>query len=647
MRTIGKRSLLRNATILIGSLLCVSMLAAQEPGQEALQFNVPYHCPDGTDNVITRCAPYKGRETCIWRVEKNGQMVHEVSNIRSQMDGWLKICKVQPPPTAQPGATAAQPKQINAANPPTPGQPLNPAYLGGMPSVEKVKRDIQGANPDDTLARQAAVFTYLPQIIIRHQDPSRNIRDGLTPDEQRITYAYNLAAYEISQAYGKTHTPEQAQEFSKAHGRYEMDSAFYQQWFNTLFSPEFRAGYANAQFANSAHAKAHIEAEHRAYENAVAQEKAADATAANPQQVQPGSKAELRRCIASGRSQRICFSEVMGNGFEQMIGISLKPQSTAGLRMTGDYSAASGFRLIFTPDKVVMTCHGASSPQPYVVEATDTQAIIRIQREPKPVVLLLRQDGKLEASGPIRFSGQVAAGSRTEQTMGTTTQTTTTQRELTPLEAQNYPDAKQNGQVFSNTESTTEMVYGPTGSRTVTQYVTKTVECNLGMMTPTGPTPLPPDIESPFGLITTIFSGTSVLMQGGTTEQAASKMFEIDKAAAPGLRMNGRYAGQGGFSITFHPESATIACGDAERALEYSMQRTGSQILVKVHDPANPLTLQFKSGGSLFADGPIQVNGRIIVGTTEDPKNPFVFAPKVAKCQVGALGADGRTSTPD
>jgi hypothetical protein len=160
-------------------------------------------------------------------------------------------------------------------------------------------------------------------------------------------------------------------------------------------------------------------------------------------------------------------------------------------------------------------------------------------------------------------------------------------------------------------------------------------------MTATGPTPLPPDIESPFGLLTTIFSGTSVLMQGGTVNQAANKMLEIDKAAAPGLRMSGRYAGQSGFSITFHPESATLACGDAERALEYSMHKTGSQILLKIHDAANPLALQFKPDGSLFADGPIQVNGRVIVGTTEDPNNPFVFAPKVAKCQVGTLVAGG------
>jgi hypothetical protein len=275
------------------------------------------------------------------------------------------------------------------------------------------------------------------------------------------------------------------------------------------------------------------------------------------------------------------------------------------------------------------------------VELSDTQALIKIHNGAKPVIFVLRQDGKLEASGPISITGQVPAGSRTEQTMGMTPQTTTTQRELTSLEAQNYPDAKQNGQVFTNSETSTQMAYGPTGTRTVTQYVNRTVDCNLGLMTPTGPTPLPPDIENPFGVITTIFSGGSVLMQGGTAQQAAGEMLNLSKAPNPGLRMTGRYAGQQGFSVTFHPESATVACGDAERALEYSIQKNANQIFLKIRDDSNPITLRLRPDGSLFADGTVQVNGRVITGTTEDSKNPFVFAPKIGRCAIGTLVAGG------
>ncbi|MDQ1409977.1 MAG: hypothetical protein QOJ41_1712, partial [Acidobacteriaceae bacterium] len=560
---------------------------------------------------------------------KNGQLVVERYNVRGQMDGWLKICKVQTTQNAKPGAT-----------PTRPSQPMNPPYLSEMPSVERVKSEIQGANPDDTLARQVAVFTYLPQIVHRSQGPNRSVREPLTADEQRVIGAYDLAAYEISQAYAKSHSPEEAKAFERKHGQYEMDAAFYQQWFNGLLSPAFRAGYQQVQKANSAHAQAHVDAERRQSEDARAQQAAPDSTA-NTGEVQPGSKAELRRCIASGRSQRNCFSEVLGNGFDQITGISLKIPSTPGLRMTGDYSSQTGFRLIFQPDKAAMSCRGVASPQPYAVEVSDTQALVKIQNGSKPVIFALRPDGKLEASGPIRITGQVPAGSRTEQTMGMTAQTITTQRELTPLEAQNYPDAKQNGQVFTNSETSTQMAYGPTGTRAVTQYVNKTVDCNLGLMTPTGPTPLPPDIESPFGLITTIFSGASVLMEGGNTHQALGEMLNLDKAPSPGLRMTGRYAGQQGFSVTFHPESATVACGDAARALEYSVQRNANHLLLKIRDDTNPITLQWKPDGSLFADGTVQVNGRVIVGTTEDPKNPFIFAPKIGRCAVGTLVAGG------
>jgi hypothetical protein len=156
-------------------------------------------------------------------------------------------------------------------------------------------------------------------------------------------------------------------------------------------------------------------------------------------------------------------------------------------------------------------------------------------------------------------------------------------------------------------------------------------------MNPTGPTPLPPDVENPMGLLTMIASGTATLMKGGSMDKAVGDMMGTDKAPAPGLRMSGKYAGTSGFSITFHPESATVACGDAELAHEYVIQKNANQIFLKIQDKANPITLQLKPDGSLFADGTVQVNGRVIVGTTEDPNNPYVFAPKVGSCPVGSL----------
>jgi hypothetical protein len=116
-------------------------------------------------------------------------------------------------------------------------------------------------------------------------------------------------------------------------------------------------------------------------------------------------------------------------------------------------------------------------------------------------------------------------------------------------------------------------------------------------------------------------------------------MLNLDHPTPPGLRMGGTYAGTNGLSLTFHPESVTLSCGDAHRALEYSIQRTGTQTSLRIHDKTNPLSLQVKPDGSLFGLGTVQVNGRVIVGTTEsqDPDKMFIYAPRVERCEIGRL----------
>src|SRR4029077_15220643 len=106
MPTLRISSLLKFAALFLGGPLIASLSIAQE----ALQFNVPYHCPDGTDNIITKCQSNARGEICFWRQEKNGQLIVERYNVRGQMDGWLKICKVQtPPPPKSPAALQWQP----------------------------------------------------------------------------------------------------------------------------------------------------------------------------------------------------------------------------------------------------------------------------------------------------------------------------------------------------------------------------------------------------------------------------------------------------------------------------------------------------------------------------------------------------------
>jgi hypothetical protein len=137
------------------------------------------------------------------------------------------------------------------------------------------------------------------------------------------------------------------------------------------------------------------------------------------------------------------------------------------------------------------------------------------------------------------------------------------------------------------------------------------------------------------------------LMKGGNLNDAAKEMIapEADQKIAPGLRMAASYGG-GSFGLSFHRESVTMACGEAEQALPYSIQRSGAKTMLVIENKPNPLSLQVMSDGSINGSGTVQVNGRIITGTTDDVNNPFTFAPRVASCPIGRLTAGTAITMP-
>ena len=125
-------------------------------------------------------------------------------------------------------------------------QANNTSYTSDMPSVERVKAEIRGSDPTDTLARQVAVFVYLSQYIQRIKY-NRSYSGPFTPDEQRLMGAYDLAAYQISQDYAKSHTADEAKAFERLHGQYEMNSDFYKDWSKRLIGKQSAAAYKGAE----------------------------------------------------------------------------------------------------------------------------------------------------------------------------------------------------------------------------------------------------------------------------------------------------------------------------------------------------------------------------------------------------------------
>ena len=119
-------------------------------------------------------------------------------------------------------------------------------YTNDLPSVERVKTEIKGSDPTDTLARQVAVFTYLYTYVDRIK-LNRDYRGPYTPGETRVMTAYRLAAYQISQDYAKSHTPDEAKAFERLHGQYEMNSDFCKDWSKRLIGPQSAAAYKGAE----------------------------------------------------------------------------------------------------------------------------------------------------------------------------------------------------------------------------------------------------------------------------------------------------------------------------------------------------------------------------------------------------------------
>jgi len=517
-------------------------------------------------------------------------------------------------------------------------QTLNPSYLSEMPVPARVVAEIKGKDPADAGARQLGAFMILTTLIsdmaygLEHR-----FERQLTPDEQRITNAYNTAYtqlwHKVKDTYGKEYM-----------GDYNHDRDLRNEVLDKFFSANFKALFTKSNQQANKQLQA---VRDRTNSNTPANVSNQPA----PPTGGPGSTAEMNRCVASGRTLRHCFTEVMSAG-ASIFTLGINPNEPipipTGLRMSGDYAGPSGFRLIFEPEAVTMVCHGVPSPKQYTVELTDTQALIKIQNDSKPVVFSLLPNGKLSGSGPIKITGQVQAGSHTEQTMGMTTQKTTRTRELTPLEANQYPDATQNGQTYTIREDSSQLVYGSTGTVTRPDLVTRTTDCILGLLSPIGGSPMPllNQINSnPIAYLTTLFSGMGELMKGGSPQEAAKEMLspKAEKAIAPGLRMHGRYGSPTGFSLSFHPESVTLGCGDSERALEYSVQRTSNNAVLVTKENGKPISFQLMPDGSIVGEGTVQVNGRVITGTTDDINNPFTFAPHVARCEVGRLVPGGST----
>jgi hypothetical protein len=560
--------------------------------QEALQFNVPYHCEDGTDKIITRCQSNARGEVCVWRDEKNGQVIGERFNIRSQMDGWLKVCKVQAKPSAP--ATVPPPSAPQAVTPSSavavlPTGTLNPPYLSGMPSIEKVKREIQGQDPTDTLARQVAVFNEMPLVTQRFLIADRH-RHDVTPDEQKVCGQYLLAAQQLEESYKKTHTAAEAQEFFRLHGRYEEDALFFRDMFK-LFSPAFMDEYRKVDRSANEWYQAHLDEEKRIGQGPT-DAQLAQANKGNSPFVRndPGTLA-ARRCVELGGSDLDCVGKGLSTGLMDMLGLgglNLDPAAKAartGLVISGVYQSENSVFFRFGDDEATLSSCGklVELPLHYTVTRQGQSLLIQFANSPKPFTAVLSLDGGLAGPGPTDVQGQIITGYR---------HYTAYKRRVSD-----------NSIVQGSQHDVAEPIYAP-----------KLERCSIGALRSTGPVP----------------SADLIPVLTGAMTGDNSKV----KTTPAGPRMSGTYKNSGGLKIQFATEAAVVDCGEAHVASTYSVTNDATALRVTLDKAGGPLTLTFQPNGTLMAPGTTNVEGRVVSGSTP---NGIAFAPRRAQCPVGTL----------
>jgi hypothetical protein len=112
---------------------------------------------------------------------------------------------------------------------------LQPAYLGGMPSVDRVLSEVKGDSALDTAARQCAAFWQLQQMI-------KSLAGGpqLTGDELHLIEAYKTGCQQIARGVPEAKS---GPAWFIAHDRYDDDKGFRDQLLERLFTKAWRTYY--------------------------------------------------------------------------------------------------------------------------------------------------------------------------------------------------------------------------------------------------------------------------------------------------------------------------------------------------------------------------------------------------------------------
>jgi hypothetical protein len=488
---------------------------------------------------------------------------------------------------------AAQPPQ----NRPPAGPPPDASYLAGMPSVDTVKRLIQGSDPTDTLARQVAIFNSLLTLIRRMGlAPGRRSGDTTAQEYAQIN-TYTAAATQITSDFGKNHKPDEVSAFMSSENKYEDDASLRTEMFQKLFTNAFLGPYAKVDQADKAAYQAYLNQQH-----------AQNAPSQNPPPAPVASNSPSRltkdetRCLEFGGSKSDCIgaNDALLSGLAGVFGGSTNlPAQPHGLLINGDYKAADGMELNFTAGRVVngartygmdATLSGCgnliSQTLGYSTTPRGNGYILQLSIGPKPIALTLGPGGQLVGTGATQVAGQVITG---------------------------YKIVSQSRRYGDGT-----IVPGSVSSEKVPVYGPATASCSFGTFVVVPQTYTKVETQATAGFGVSNLAGkaipTGVLMSGVYSAAGA--------AGAPGLR------------IEFSVDAVVMDCGEAHVKKSYTLQNSSGGIMIAIAND-KPFTLALQPNGSLAGSGAVTINGRLLSGT--DASGNYSFKAISASCTVGTF----------
>ncbi len=480
-------------------------------------------------------------------------------------------------------------------------------YTNDLPSVDRVKAEIKGSDPTDTLARQVAVFTYLQSYIDRIKY-NRTVRGNFTPGETRARAAYSLAAYQMSQDYAKTHTPAEAAAFERLHGQYEMNGKFYDDWSKRLIGPQTAAAYKGAAASLAATGQAHYEKEMQQYKEDRAAQQAADKQIFGTQGLSNDPTAvATRRCLELGGSNAGCMGKGFMSGFKDLIGFTPETEEAmmgpgeAGVVLHGLYKNPATTATLTFSGRVSIDGCGKLVPDGhnYSIDKRPGSVRVTVENEPHPIVLTMRPDGGLTGPGLIDVKGRIIVGYHTE--------TKTLYRDGVPA-APGTCD-------------------GPCStSVSVPDYAPAIARCVIGslaMPPPPKPAPATAQPANDSGIMGLVTGLSDMLDPGGGAH--------VDGGG--GLRMVGKYGG-GMLLLDFSGNSLVLDCGQAHVRAPYTVENAPDTFIIHVQNSGGPFTLALQPDNSLRGSGSTTLNGKLVTGMKGED---ITFAPHSETCEVGTF----------